>query len=307
MIKYLQKALKPKITQKEYLSLDDKSFFKEIPSKHFECNLCPEHCSPEIYLLNDECFINCDADVLQSPYKIDKREAVHYVFSLDKFTQEVISKNSLKPILQKEVDDKAFTIGEKVINGILYKTVYLLDITDRRGKVKNIATQRMRELSTSQSRLIVITPDNFINDNAEETRLHCERVEVLRLDDLIENNFCIKSIFEFNQKNIDSLKNQFELVVISREESFLQGQKLKLSNEPFKVLLYFAKNSNIPLPRDICISNIWSADYPNGDKMLADNIAFIRSAIKKITTENYIEAKNKQITFKLDKTKIYTI
>lgn len=311
MIKYLQKTLKPKITQKEYLSLDDKSFFKEIPSKHFDCNLCPEHCSPEIYLLDDECFINCDADVLQSPYKINTSEAVHYVFSLDKFAQEIISKNSLKPILQKEADN-AFTIGEKGINGIFNKVIYLLGTTDGRGKVKDIAIQRMRALNPSQARLIVITPDNFINDNAEETRLNNEGFEILQLDELHKADFVIKGLKQFEIKDINILSENFDLILTGSKEFYYLKAKITSSPQEMQLLIFLIDNQNKDIKVDDCMKHLWGVDdYLNyGKKQLYNLAGGLRRKLRANNipnnfADNFIKIQKNNVSLGVDPKKIH--
>lgn len=311
MIKYLQKELKPKITRKEYLSLDDKSFFKEIPSKHFDCNLCPEHCSPEIYLFDDEYFINCDADVLQSPYKINKSEAMHYAFSLDKFAQEIISKNALKTILQKE-DDKTFVIGQKVINGFFYKVIYLLGLTDRHGKVKNIAIQRMRAFNTSQSMLIVITPDNFINDNAEETRLNNEGFEILQLDELHKADFIIKGLKHFEIKDVDALCKKFELILTGSKEFCYLKAKITSSPQEMQLLMFLIDNQNKDIKVDDCMKHLWGVDdYLNyGKKQLYNLAGGLRRKLRANNipnnfADNFIKIQKNNVSLGVDPKKIH--
>lgn len=307
MIEELLKAkLEPYFSQEKFnQSAFLQTFCNESYLKALTCFDCNEQC----VIKKDEPFYCLSGEIDNFEFTAEK--ALRYKFSINKFAQEIISKNCLKPILQKEADN-AFTVGEKIINGISYKVVYLLDVTDGRGKVKGIAIQRMRALNLSQSRLIVITPDNFINDNAEETRLNNEGFEVLQLDESHKADFVIKGLKHFEIKDIDVLCKKFELVLTGSKEFYYLKAKITSSPQEMQLLIFLIDNQNKIIKVDDCMKHLWGIDnYFNYDKKQFYNIGnglkrkFKKADIREQTAENFITIKNSIVTLNVDPKKIH--
>lgn len=307
MIKELLTAeLEPYFSQEKFnQSAFLQTFCNESYLKALTCFDCNEQC----VIKKDEQFY-CSSDEIDS-FDFTAEKTLRYKFSINKFAQEIISKNALKPILQKEADN-AFTIGEKVINGILYKVVYLLDVTDGRGKVKDIAVQRMRALNTFQSRLIVINPDNFIIDNAEETRLNNEGFEILQLDELHKDDFIIKGLKHFEIKDVDALCKKFELILTGSKEFYYLKAKITSSAQEMQLLIFLIDNQNKDIKVDDCMKHLWGIDnYLNYGKKQFYNIGnglkrkFKKAGIKEETAENFITIKNSIVTLNVDPKKIH--
>lgn len=203
MLKHFQQTLEPTIKKSKYNAIDDslKQFFNETYSKNFDCSFCPENCSPEIFSTDGGLFIHCDNDTLESPYEIDKAEAVRFKFDIEKFCKIVAQANNINFLFNKKANE-TFYFGGKNIDGIEYQFYYMLDLA-RKNQLTDIALQKIKSLKQENSRLIILTPDNLIQDNKTETLLKGNFCSVVRLGNCIKNDLII---------NIEDLQ-KYDLIV----------------------------------------------------------------------------------------------
>ena len=75
---------------------------------------------------------------------------------------------------------------------------------------------------------------------------------------------------------------------------FIENKEIKLTPKEYELLVYFIKNKNIALSREILLSKIWGYDY-YGDyrtidthiKMLRNNLGKYRDLIKTVRAVGY--------------------
>ncbi len=307
MIEYLQKTLEPTLDERSFEVVDEKfkQFFNQTYSKFYDCKLCPENCSPEIFMLNDNLCINCDNETLESPYKIGKEGTIRFKFDIMSLSKTVAQANNINFLFNKK-DNETFHFGSKSIDGIEYQFYYLLHLVNK-NHLTDIALQRIKVLKQGASRLVILTPDNLIQDNKTETLLKEISCSIISLKNCLENNLLINGCLSVSKSDIKHISKIYEIAILSPKEIYITGQKIEYSNQPFLLLYYLAKHSNIAISRDNCIAGVWGADYVMGDKTLSDNISFIRKGLKDngLDKKDFIIARNKTVKLNVQQDKIY--
>lgn len=307
MLKSFQQILEPTIKKSEYELIEDslKPFFNQTYSKNFDCTFCPENCSPEIFLLDGNLCINCDNEILESPYKIDKERTLRYKFDIRSFCKKVAQVNNIDFLFDKK-NNETFYFGSKNIDSIEYQFYYMLDLT-RKKQLTDIAIQRIKSLKHENSRLVILTPDNLVQDNKMETLLKENSCTIASLKNCLENKLLIKGCLSVSASDIIHIKNTYELAILSSKEIYIKGQKIECPNQPFLLLDYLAKHPNIAISRDNCIAGSWGDDYVMGDKTLSDNISFIRKGLKNngLDKNDFIIVRNKTVKLNVRQDKIY--
>ncbi len=302
----LKTELEPCFTREQY---NQSTFLQKFCVENYVQTFICRDCNEQCIIKNGE-QLHCQSGEIDC-LALGAEKFLRYQFSLKKFAQEVIAKNGLKEILKKD-SEKTYTIGEKTIDEIICKIVYARDLTDKRGKIKDIAVQRLRVLKTSQSRLIVITPDKFINDSTQEALLYSKRIEILQLDELSKTDFLIE-IKDFKEYD---LKVNADKMTIS-----LYGVELDLSNS----VETFAFIYNLALkPKDILsveqVRNMKKSHQNDKTLMEASTklkqrlIGSLKTEFKKenISSDNLdnliaVISKNEQFYLNIDKDKVKII
>ncbi len=302
MIKFLpllKTELTPCIEVSELENADYKVFFEEFYTDATICHKCEELCV--ISKARDE-FCSKGSfyfDVKTIPTEDFKRHR----FLIENFLKVIAAKNNIKGTPQKR-DDETFYIGTKNVSGMEYDIFYIRNLTDKDKRFINDKRHKLQELKTGDRRLIIITPDEMMQDKTTEDLLRF--CEVIRLDKLLENDFAIDGLTSFAGEDLEHLKNNYDLLIISSKEIYLMKNKISLTPQAFKLLNFFAKNPNIAFDRDNCITQVWGESYAEGDKTLSNNISAIRKCLKNSKYADCIKVENKTIRFEFDSKLIYT-
>lgn len=283
----------------EYIDKNQQKFFDKKFVDSTICYECSEQCtipkSKEYYCPQGEINI---ADFPTKNFERDK-------FSLLKFLQAVALANNIDFMFDKK-NNETFYFGCKNIDGIEYKFYYLLNLTIE-NQLTDIAIQRIKALKQQSSKLIVLTPDNLIQENKAEILLKEISCSIVNIGNCLNNDLLINGCLSVGKSDIIHIKNTYELAILSSKEIYIKGQKIEYSNQPFLLLDYLAKHSNTALSRDNCIAGAWGEDYVMGDKTLSDNISFIRKGLKdnRLNEKDFIIARNKTVKLNVQQDKIY--
>lgn len=283
----------------EYINNGHKQFFDKIFVDSTICYECSEQCTipktKEYYCPQGEINI---ADFPTSNFERDK-------FSLSKFLQIVAQSNNINFVFNGK-DRQTFCFGNKSIDGTEYKFYYMLNLANK-NQLTDIAIQRIKALKQQSSRLVVLTPDNLIQDNKVEILLKEISCMVVNLENCLNNDLLISGCLSVSESDIEHIKNTYDLAILSSKEIYIKGQKIEYPNQPFLLLDYLAKHSNIAISRDNCIAGAWGDDYVMGDKTLSDNISFVRKGLKDngLSEKDFITARNKTVKLNVQQDKIY--
>ena len=154
-------------------------------------------------------------------------------------------------------------------------------------------------LASSEIRKISDAP--IIMLSARDTELDKLNGFDLGIDDYITKPFSPKELIArikaiTKRINMDSDLFIYEDLKIDYKAHsvFIENKEIKLTPKEYELLVYFIKNKNIALSREILLSKIWGYDY-YGDyrtidthiKMLRNNLGKYRDLIKTVRAVGY--------------------
>lgn len=283
----------------EFINTNHKKFFDKIYVDSTICYECAEQCT--IPKTKDFLCPQKEIDIADFPTENFERDK----FSLERFLRAVAQTNNIK-FLFRQKDRETFYFGSKNIDGGEYHFYYLRDLAQE-NQLTNIATKRISLLKNRNSSVIILTPDNLIQDNKTEMLLKEISCLIINLESCLKNDLLIKSFITISKIDIEHIAKTHEIAIFSPKEIYIKGQKIEYANQPYLLLDYLAKHSNIAISREDCYWGAWGKNVVMGDKMLSDNISFIRIGLRDngINEKNFIIARNKTVKLNVPQDKIY--
>lgn len=171
----------------EFINSNHKKFFDKIFADSTICYECAEQC---LIPKTKDCLCpQKEIDIADFPTENFERDK----FSLERFLQAVAQTNNIK-FLFRQKDQESFYFGSKNIDDIENHFYYLRNLATK-NQITETAVQRIEALKTTTARLVILTPDNIIQDNKIET--------IINLESCLKNDYII---------NVEDLK-EYDLIV----------------------------------------------------------------------------------------------
>ncbi len=95
----------------------------------------------------------------------------------------------------------------------------------------------------------------------------------------IINRSTTKTLPEINIRTGEVLEFPGLRIDIAARELLIEGEKKQMTPKEFDLLVYFAKNRNIVLSREMILSEVWSYDFFGDDRTVDTHIKMLRNTL----------------------------
>ncbi|MFH0702696.1 MAG: hypothetical protein V2B14_04060 [bacterium] len=310
---HLNRDLEPSLTEQEYKKLNHNLAllfqFKRVHSQKYTCYECSENCIFDVKNDLPDMVLYCKQGFLDEERKLDNNDLIRFKLDLKENLKVLAERNGINFNFQPKTNNIVL-FGTKKINSKVYKLFYINRLIAS-NSFEQSHIFKLKSYYKPEEIAFIITPAEFILDNASEMFLKEHSCEIISLKNLIDNGLIINKIGITNNADIKRIAGLYELVIFNSKELYFQNKKFQLYPQPYKLLCFLAENAKTAKTRDECILNVWREDalYIGYDKNLSDTCSLIRQALKKAGVKEKIAktliiTEHKCIKLNLDRSRI---
>lgn len=89
----------------------------------------------------------------------------------------------------------------------------------------------------------------------------------------------VNSLVKISSNEIKEVYGEYELYY-SRDELYRNGERIRLSKHPYRILVCLLRNMNRPVSREQLFLSVWGREYDFSSRLIDTNMSTIRTKLK---------------------------